>query len=156
MNEQGELQWLSAINLQDLQVEAPFVFFMDHGPKSSIDDVAAMMVHGGPKYLMAAAKRPGESVPNVDTRPDKSYWVSFKKEFYLFLCKRDRKYAELHKELDASGNKSSTVVLTLISAAMSPHIGISAGVVVPFCAVCLYALAKLGKESFCRSIDCSE
>lgn len=129
------------------------MFFMDHGPKSSIDDVAAMMVHGGPKYLMAAAKRPGESVPNVDTRPDKSYWVSFKKEFYLFLCKRDRKYAELHKEFRRFGKQIINCSVDVdLGRDESSHRHQRRS----RCAVCLYALAKLGKESFCRSIDCSE
>ena len=155
MDDDSKLMWLSEIDLLDLKVAAPYVLLWDGDSKLGIDGVAALMVRGGPIFMMSA-KQPERMDPKDDPRPDPCDWDLLKREFCLFLCKRDRKYSALHKSLDTAGNKSSTVVLTLISAAMSPHIGISAGVLVPFCAVCLYALAKLGKEAYCVSCHCED
>lgn len=77
------------------------------------------------------------------------YWEQLKREFKILLCTADKKYARLRKELNAAAKKSQTAVVSMIAAAMASTFGVVAGVLVPFCALCLVAVAKLGREAFC-------
>jgi|SRR5580700_10594993 hypothetical protein len=80
------------------------------------------------------------------------YWQRLKEEFRLFLCTTDKKYALLRRELKATGNKTQTVIVSTIAAAMAHSLGVAAGILMPFCALCLLALAKMGKEALCSSV----
>jgi hypothetical protein len=78
------------------------------------------------------------------------YWERLKKEFQLFVCTKDKKYASLRKDLGAKARGSQTVIVSTISAAMAHSVGVAAGILIPFCALCLLALARVGKEAFCK------
>lgn len=80
-----------------------------------------------------------------------AYWEQLKAEFRLLLCTRDRKYAALRRELRAKGKKSQATIVSLIAAAVASRFGVAAGVLVPFCALCLIAVLRLGREAFCAS-----
>jgi hypothetical protein len=77
------------------------------------------------------------------------YWERLKCEFKILLCTNDKKYAHLRKELGVAAKKSQTAIVSMIAAAMASAFGVVAGVLVPFCALCLVAVAKLGREAFC-------
>jgi hypothetical protein len=81
------------------------------------------------------------------------FWKNLKEEFRLLVCTNDKKYKSLRKQLGSNAGRSQTVIVSTISAAMAHSIGVTAGVLVPFCALCLLALARLGKEAFC---DCAD
>jgi hypothetical protein len=79
------------------------------------------------------------------------YWEKLKREFRLLLCTKDKKYNMLRKELGSASKKSQTAIVSTIAVAMASQFGVVAGVLVPFCALCLIALSRLGKEAFCAS-----
>jgi hypothetical protein len=77
------------------------------------------------------------------------YWVRLKDEFRLLLCTKDKKYNSLRKELSTASKKSQTAIVSMIAVAMASQFGVISGALVPFCALCLIAVARLGKEAFC-------
>jgi hypothetical protein len=81
------------------------------------------------------------------------YWSKLKAEFRLLICKRDKKYAPLRKKLDSITKKSETAIVSTISAAMAVKFGVAAGILAPFCALCLVGVSRLGKEAFCSAIE---
>jgi hypothetical protein len=80
-------------------------------------------------------------------------WGELKREIKLLICTRDKKYKDLRKKLATSADKSHTTIVSTISAAMAVHYGVSAGLLVPFVALCLVALVRIGKEAFCATVD---
>lgn len=77
------------------------------------------------------------------------YWKSLKKEFKMLVCGKDQKYDILRAELNKKSKKAETLIVSIISAAFASTLGLSAGLIAPFCALCLIALLKLGREAFC-------
>jgi len=74
-----------------------------------------------------------------------------KEEFRKLLCTSDKKYLSLRKKLSTNSNKAYTTVVSAIAAAMASQFGVVAGVLMPFCALVLVAILKLGKEAFCAN-----
>jgi hypothetical protein len=81
------------------------------------------------------------------------YWWRLKEEFKSFVCGRNKRYASLKKKLAASANKSQTALVSTIAAGMAAQFGVAAGVLVPFVALCLVVLARVGKEAFCATVE---
>ena len=77
------------------------------------------------------------------------YWEQFKNEFMKLICTSDKKYQSLRKELLTAANKSHTTIVSSIAAVMASQFGVTAGVLVPFCALLLIAIIKVGIETFC-------
>jgi hypothetical protein len=44
-------------------------------------------------------------------------------------------------------------IVSTIAAAIAGSVGITAGALVPICAICLIAVLKVGKETFCGMKD---
>jgi hypothetical protein len=78
------------------------------------------------------------------------YWESLKDEFRLLLCTDDKKYVELRTKLEALGTKSQITLISTISAALATYVGVAASVLVPFCAIILIAVARVGKNAICK------
>jgi hypothetical protein len=78
------------------------------------------------------------------------YWIALKREFRRLVCTNDKRYLALKARLNAAGSKSQLTLVSTIAVAVSAHVGLAAGVLVPFCSLCLIALIKLGKEAFCQ------
>jgi hypothetical protein len=78
------------------------------------------------------------------------YWAELKEEMRILICTKDKKYADVRKQIDSVGAKSKTVILTSITAALAPHIGIAEGALVPGCAVLLYAVLRMGRNVLCQ------
>ena len=114
------------------------------GVVDNMEDVARMMVKGGPMILASA-----KPTPPPDNRPDKSLWEAVKHEMFLFLCADDKKYRKLWSEVRKVRKKGTTAVVTVISAALGASIGVAATLVSAFVAVCIYAILKIGKEAYC-------
>jgi hypothetical protein len=81
------------------------------------------------------------------------YWDNLKVEFRILVCTKEKKYASLRRKMETAGRKSQTALVSMLAAAMATYIGVAAGVLVPFCALCLIAVLKLGKEAFCNTTD---
>jgi len=80
------------------------------------------------------------------------FWKNFKSEFKVLLCTRDKKYADVRSKFKTLGSKSQITLTSTIAAALAPHLGIAAGLLVPFCAICLVAALRLGRAAFCKSL----
>jgi hypothetical protein len=78
-------------------------------------------------------------------------WERLKAEFQLLLCSADSKYDGLRQQFASLGSRSQMTIVSSIAAAMATYVGIAAGILVPFCALCLVAFLKLGKEAFCAA-----
>jgi hypothetical protein len=76
-----------------------------------------------------------------------------KEEMGVFLCKDDKRYRELWKRIAAQEKKSTTALVGVIAAFLGQVVGAPATLLAGFVAVCLYAVAKLGKEAYCRYIN---
>jgi hypothetical protein len=96
---------------------------------------------------------PGYAHPGAAFAIPPRYWERLKEEFRLFVCTKDKKYASLRKSLRTKAQRSQTVIVSTISAAMAHSVGVAAGILIPFCALCLLALARVGKEAFCTGIE---
>ena len=137
---------LSDIDLGELTATAPPLVAWKLGLVENEDQVAAFMYRGGPVSPQASAGgKPGE-----DRRPDKRYWEAVKAEMHLFLCTGDKRYRELWKRIDALEGKGTTALVGVIAASLGATLGAPATLVAGFVAVCLYGIAKLGKEAYCR------
>lgn len=152
-----EDRWIKRVRPRKLVRMAPALVYLEMGHVKTADEVAQFMVKGGAEVKTFALKKEywrrwvahAAIKPPEDKRPPKKYWSLFKREFLLFLCTNDRKYSQLRRKLRSYGRKSETLVVSLIAAAIGSSMGVAAGVVAGFSAVCLYLLAKLGKEAFC-------
>src|SRR5215203_4401493 len=78
-----------------------------------------------------------------------SVWDRLKVEFYVFICTQEEKYSELRKKFRDHANEAGVVVVGLVAASLAPYVGVAAGVIVPLCALCLLALAVMGREACC-------
>jgi hypothetical protein len=81
-----------------------------------------------------------------------NYWLAVKREFRTFLCTDDKKYADLKKKISTSQTRSETAVTSLIAAAIASHLGLAAGALVPFCALLLIVLARMGRNAICAEL----
>lgn len=78
-----------------------------------------------------------------------NYWELVKREFHVFLCTRNKKYAKLRSQLTKASHPTQTAVVATIAAAVAASLGVVAGAIVPLVALCLLALLRVGKEAFC-------
>ena len=104
---------------------------------------AAAEVGWGKKGVPAkeTARRRSKTGPN--------YWTMVKQEFYQMICTTDKKYSKVRSDFKKSTRKASTVVVGTISAAIAGTLGIAVGLITPLVAFLLYALVKLGLNSWC-------
>lgn len=112
-----------------------------HDPPMTVEEIAPVI--NQPK---TARLRPGEEPP-----PIPQYWQAFRREFLIFLCTDDKKYAELKQRLASASDKSQTAVVSTIAAGVAASVGMIPALLVPVCAMCLIAVLKMGKEAFCRA-----
>ncbi|NMM88609.1 hypothetical protein B2J88_30400 [Rhodococcus sp. SRB_17] len=136
---------LSEIDLSELTATAPPLIAWKLGLVHTEDEVAAFMYHGGPVSPQASTSGPhGE-----DRRPDKTYWDAVKTEMHLFLCTDDKRYRELWKRIAALEGKGTTALVGVIATFLGASLGVATTLIAGFVAVCLYGVAKLGKEAYC-------
>jgi hypothetical protein len=83
------------------------------------------------------------------TRP-RNYWVEVKKEIYLLLCTKDRKYFDIRNHFKKKSATSTTAIVGMLSATVATQIGAAAGIVTPLVALLLYGLLKVGVNSWCN------
>jgi hypothetical protein len=120
-------------------------------------DIAEQASREKPRLLI----RPEDKVESIlrQTEPaiagfvdmGEPFWFEFKREFRILLCTKDKKYASVRKTLSSSSDKSQLAIVSTIAAAIASSWGIVAASLVPFCAICLIAALKMGKEAFCKA-----
>jgi hypothetical protein len=142
---------LAALSKDQLVYEASPLVAWELGGVETVDDVAEYMYKGGRYPPQASVKSP--RVLGPDRRPPKTYWDCVKSEFRVFLCSPDQRYSELWSRLGKIENQGTTAIVSVISAYMGNRLGIEAGVISGFVAVCLYGALKIGKEALCKYLS---
>lgn len=138
-----------AFNPDELTAEAPNLIAWKLGLVDNMDDVAQFMYRGGPLSPRAATHPPAAE----DMRPEKKYWELVKEEMSIFLCKDEQRYQALWKRIAALEKEGTAALVGVISAFLGQLIGAPATLLAGFVAVCLYGVAKLGKEAYCRYVN---
>lgn len=82
------------------------------------------------------------------TRP-RDYWVEVKKEIYLLICTKNRKYSAIRAHFKKKSDASTTAIVGMLSATVATQLGAAAGIVTPLVALLLYGLLKVGVNSWC-------
>ncbi len=83
------------------------------------------------------------------TRP-RDYWAEVKKEIYLLVCTKDRKYSDIRNHFRKKSTTSTTAIVGMLSATVATQIGAAAGIITPLVALLLYGLLKVGVNSWCN------
>jgi len=81
------------------------------------------------------------------------YWEELKAEFRLLICTNNPKYRKLRRELNSATGKSQTAIVSAIAAAMAGQFGVIAGILVPFCALILMTIIRIGTQTFCSTMN---
>jgi hypothetical protein len=139
-----DLSGLTVEGLYEVTVQSAWGLMgalLAHNPPMTIEEIAPVINQPKMRRL-----RPGEEPP-----PIPQYWEAFRREFHIFLCTDDKKYAELKRRLATAADKSQTAMVSTISAGVAGSIGLVPALLVPVCAMCLIAVLKMGKEAFCRA-----
>lgn len=80
------------------------------------------------------------------------YWQRLKHEMHLLICTDDPKYASMRQGFGKESNVTSAVALSMLSSAVSAHLGIEAGLATPLVALTLLALLRTNKEAWCAQV----
>lgn len=146
-------KWLETLDVNELVAKAPPLAIIEMGGTLSIEDAVSYLYQGGPlppQGSLDGGKR-GTFGFITDKRPPKKYWECVKKEIYLLICTNDQKYDALRSRLEKYVDNSKTPLIAVIAGAIGDQLGISAVLIAGFCAVALYAVVKVGKETYCSS-----
>jgi hypothetical protein len=81
--------------------------------------------------------------------PSSALWDAFKEEMRLFICTDDRKYVDLRKVF--GNTKSQAAAVSAVAVAVGSSVGgpLAAVTALPFCALILYAVARIGTNTLC-------
>jgi len=158
MNHQEEElpTWFSNLSINELSDFTPAIRLLEEHSTLTAEEIGKLLGHELARSVYEVhAYRCGILSPSISSDrlmaviAPRNLWKEFKDEFHLFLCTNDRKYSKLRKDLQSKGSKTTTVVVSLISASLAQHFGTSAGLIVPFCALCLYTVFKVGVNAYC-------
>jgi hypothetical protein len=87
------------------------------------------------------------------SEPESDFLRLFKREAYSLFCTNNIEYRRLRNRVAKAGDKSETVIVSFIAGALaSSSFGLPAVALVPFCAVGLIAVLKMGTEAFCKLV----
>lgn len=94
-----------------------------------------------------------ESVPAASQHLSRDdLWLHLKAELYLLVCTNDEKYKELREAISKQDTDAQIAIISAISLFVASHIGLAAATVIPFCALLLKWLLRIGKNQFCSQL----
>ncbi len=114
----------------------------DYYVRKSIVD--SLLDHAAERYH----DEDGHRLPDGDPRV--RIWDALKTEFRALICTEDERYSDLRNKLKEQGSDANVVIVSIIASCMATYVGTVAGILVPFCSLLLLALARMGKEVFCK------
>jgi hypothetical protein len=82
-------------------------------------------------------------------------WNSFKKEFRLLVCTKDKKYKDVRAQIaKLAGQKGQLAVMSAVASSIAVYVGVLASTVLtPLCAICFLAGSKIGREILCKRLS---
>jgi hypothetical protein len=83
-----------------------------------------------------------------------SFWNSFKTEFRLLVCTKDKKYKDLRTQIaKLAGQKGQLATMSAVASGLAMHVGATVSTVLtPLCAICFLAGARIGRELLCNRL----
>jgi hypothetical protein len=139
---------ISKLNEADLIEVCPYISILNN-QKINIDALGyglSLTFQGcGP----VAKVKERENFMGFLTLP-RDYWAEVKKEIYLLVCTKDRKYSDIRNHFKKKSTTSTTAIVGMLSATVATQIGAAAGIVTPLVALLLYGLLKVGVNSWCN------
>ena len=103
----------------------------------------------------AGAILPYRVYPDREFGDSPPYWERLKVEFQDLLCSSSDKYQETREKIAKGANNTGFFIVTVVSGAIGDVLGMLPSVLVPFIAMLLALLAKVGKEAYCSGVDYS-
>jgi len=92
----------------------------------------------------------GEGFSGADKNaPHHNYWTLIKTEAHLLICTEEARYEPLRRQIVRHGGEDQTALLTRIAAGIGFSLDIEAPKLVPFVALTLIVLLKLGRDAYC-------
>ena len=92
----------------------------------------------------------GEGFSGADkTAPHHNYWTLIKTEAHLLICTEEARYEPLRRQIVRHGGEDQAALLTRIAAGIGFSLDIEAAKLVPFVALTLIVLLKLGRDTYC-------
>ena len=86
----------------------------------------------------------------------RDYWKAFKQEFHTLICGAGKvepdPYTDLRKVIGKHGARSQLAIVSSIAAFIGAQIGLEAAILVPWIAMFLGVVRKVGAEAYCRAI----
>ena len=77
------------------------------------------------------------------------YWARVTTELHILICTNDKKYSGLRRELNKHGSATQTAIVSNIAAALAVSLGFTVAVLVPFVAMGLLGLVRVGANAWC-------
>ena len=142
------MEFFSKLDEKELEQECPYISIV-RVQKMDVDVVGWELSRSAQGFgIQNSARKPPAGM--FPPKPPRDFWAEIKKEFYQLLCTNDRKYAKLRTQLNKKSTTATTVILSSISVEVAVHLGVTAGMLTPLIALMLYAILKLGLNSWCN------
>jgi hypothetical protein len=77
------------------------------------------------------------------------YWARVTAELHILICTNDKKYASLRRQLNKHGSATQTAIVSNVAAALAVSLGFTVGALVPFVAMGLLGLIRVGTNAWC-------
>lgn len=87
----------------------------------------------------------------------RDYWAALKAELKILICGprlgESDPYSDLRKSIEKHGTRSQLAIVSSIAVFIGAQIGVEAGILVPWIAMFLGLVQKVGTEAFCRALN---
>lgn len=92
----------------------------------------------------------GEGFSGTDKNaPHHNYWTLIKTEAHLLICTEEPRYEPLRRQIVRNAGEGQPALLTRVAAGIGFSLNIEAAKLVPFVALTLIVLLKLGRDAYC-------
>jgi hypothetical protein len=141
---------ISLLDEKELRGLCPYISILE-GQKMDIETIGygLSLELQGMGMLNSADKKIQERYAELRLKP-RDYWAEVKKELYILLCTKDKKYADLRSRFSKDSGPATTTFVGMLSATIATQLGAVEGVVTPLIALLLYGMIKLGLNSWCN------
>jgi len=87
--------------------------------------------------------------PQVDNLSGSPLWPLLLDELFLLVCKKDKKYAELRRQIEATDKVVKQGIIPAVAGVVGARLGVEVAIVTPFVALGFLGLAELGINAWC-------
>lgn len=88
---------------------------------------------------------------DVDQFVGKEYWHAFLVQLHTLICTNDEVYKEERKKIEQVKSVGDKAIIPIIAGVIGAQIGLAGSMLVPFVALALFALIKVGTKAWCSS-----